>query len=181
MQTGSMNTSIWMISLACKLPSGAAIAQKSIFELEHRVIRADGTLGWTLSRAVPLLNDTGQICEWCGMASDVTERKLALERERESERQLHQVWKSQRVASQPEHGLGVHLPERQCPQDPGDEWRVLGRNYWEVYPENNHSDSIFFKNYHSAMNEGIRSDFEGYYPSPMKAGLKSSCAQPLRA
>ena len=38
-----------------------AIKTKSLFELEHRVKRVDGSLGWILSRAVPLLNDEGQI------------------------------------------------------------------------------------------------------------------------
>ncbi|WP_306299017.1 ATP-binding protein [Nostoc sp. T09] len=53
----------------------AAIEAKGLFELEHRVIRADGTIGWTYSRAVPLLNATGEIVEWFGEASDITDRK----------------------------------------------------------------------------------------------------------
>ena len=52
-----------------------AIQSKSTFELEHRVIRADGTLGWTQSRAIPILDDRGEIIEWFGAASDVTQRK----------------------------------------------------------------------------------------------------------
>ncbi len=52
-----------------------AIRTKSIFELEHRVRRADGSLGWTFSRAVPLLDANGEIVEWFGAASDITERK----------------------------------------------------------------------------------------------------------
>lgn len=52
-----------------------AIRTKSVFELEHRVLRVDGTLGWTLSRAIPLLDANGNIFEWFGAASDVTERK----------------------------------------------------------------------------------------------------------
>jgi signal transduction histidine kinase len=52
-----------------------AIATKSMFSLEHRVLRADGSLGWTQSRAVPLLDFNGAIVEWIGTASDVTERK----------------------------------------------------------------------------------------------------------
>jgi len=51
-----------------------AIDSKSVFELEHRVLRVDGTLGWTLSRAVPLFNAAGEIVEWFGAASDVTHR-----------------------------------------------------------------------------------------------------------
>jgi PAS domain S-box-containing protein len=52
-----------------------AIATKQTFELEHQVNRADGTLGWTYSRAVPILDDAGNIIEWFGTASDVTQRK----------------------------------------------------------------------------------------------------------
>jgi signal transduction histidine kinase/CheY-like chemotaxis protein len=51
-----------------------AISNKNMFELEHRVRRVDGTLGWTLSRAVPLLDTNGEIVEWFGAATDITER-----------------------------------------------------------------------------------------------------------
>lgn len=52
-----------------------AIREKTIFQLEHKVVRADGSAGWTFSRAVPILNEKGEITEWFGMASDITERK----------------------------------------------------------------------------------------------------------
>ncbi|MET3828267.1 PAS domain S-box-containing protein [Sphingomonas sp. PvP055] len=52
-----------------------AIEGKSLFNLEHRVRRADGGTGWTLSRAMPLFDADGGITEWFGAASDVTERK----------------------------------------------------------------------------------------------------------
>ena len=56
-----------------------AVRTKSIFQLEHRVRRTDGTMGWTNSRAVPLVNVNGEILEWFGAASDVTVRKEAEE------------------------------------------------------------------------------------------------------
>src|SRR3984885_3682056 len=56
-----------------------AVRTKSTFELEHRVRQTDGTLGWTNSRAVPLLNANGEILEWFGAATDVTARKEAEE------------------------------------------------------------------------------------------------------
>ena len=56
-----------------------AIDTKSTFELEHRVIRTDGSLGWTHSRAIPILDNTGAVVEWFGAASDVTRRKQAEE------------------------------------------------------------------------------------------------------
>jgi PAS domain S-box-containing protein len=56
-----------------------AIRNKSVLELEHRVLRLDGSVGWTFSRAVPLLDEKGEIVEWFGAASDITERKPAEE------------------------------------------------------------------------------------------------------
>lgn len=53
-----------------------AIETKSVFQLEHQVIKADGTLGWTLSRAVPIRDRQGEIVEWFGAASDISVRKL---------------------------------------------------------------------------------------------------------
>ena len=61
-----------------------AIQEKTIFQLEHRVLRGDGATGWTLSRAIPLLDEQGEIVEWFGTASDVTERKIAEENLAES-------------------------------------------------------------------------------------------------
>ncbi|MDE3078401.1 MAG: PAS domain-containing protein [Paracoccaceae bacterium] len=54
-----------------------AIDSKSLFQLEHRVKQPDGSLGWTLSRAVPILDAQGEIVEWFGAASDITARKHA--------------------------------------------------------------------------------------------------------
>jgi PAS domain S-box-containing protein len=63
-----------------------AIRSKGIFELEHRVLRVDGSFGWTASRAVPLLGPDGEIVEWFGTAADVTERKKSEEALRRSEK-----------------------------------------------------------------------------------------------
>ncbi|RUR11643.1 ATP-binding protein [Legionella sp. km772] len=54
-----------------------SIESKDVFELEHRVFRVDGSLGWTHSRAIPILNKDKEIVEWFGVASDVTLRKNA--------------------------------------------------------------------------------------------------------
>jgi GAF domain-containing protein len=54
-----------------------AIRTRSVFELEHRVRRVDASVGWTFSRAVPILGPGGEIVEWFGAASDITARKEA--------------------------------------------------------------------------------------------------------
>lgn len=64
-----------------------SIAEKKTFELEHRVFKADGSIGWVFSRAVPILDENGDIREWFGAASDITERKRAEQKLEKSKRQ----------------------------------------------------------------------------------------------
>ena len=71
-----------------------AVQTRSVFELEHRVRRVDGSIGWTFSRAVPLLSPEGEIVEWFGAASDITERKRAEERLRVSEEKYRTLFDS---------------------------------------------------------------------------------------
>lgn len=61
-----------------------AIRTKGVFSLEHRVLQADGSIGWACSRAVPLTDANGEIIEWIGAASDITKRKEAEEALRRS-------------------------------------------------------------------------------------------------
>ncbi|HTX06399.1 MAG TPA: PAS domain-containing protein, partial [Steroidobacteraceae bacterium] len=68
-----------------------AVRTKSVFQLEHRVRRVDGSWGWTFSRAVPLLDGKGNVLEWFGAAIDITARKQADEELRLRERALAQA------------------------------------------------------------------------------------------
>jgi PAS domain S-box-containing protein len=52
-----------------------SIKTRSPFQLEHRVLRLDGSVGWTFSRAIPLRNPEGNIIEWFGAATDITDRR----------------------------------------------------------------------------------------------------------
>ena len=54
-----------------------SIQQGSVFEMEHKVHRLDGTVGWTFSRAIPVRDEHGRVVEWFGAASDITARKQA--------------------------------------------------------------------------------------------------------
>jgi PAS domain S-box-containing protein len=67
-----------------------AIRSRSRFELEHRVLRPDGTLAWTFSRAIPLLDDAQEIIEWVGTATDVTAQKAA-EQRASAQRRLYEA------------------------------------------------------------------------------------------
>jgi two-component sensor histidine kinase len=59
-----------------------AIAARDTYELEHRVRQADGSEGWTFSRAIPIINESGAITEWFGMATDVTNAKRLRDQQR---------------------------------------------------------------------------------------------------
>ena len=69
-----------------------AIDTKTTFSLEHRVFTADGWVGWVSTRAVPMLDEHGQVTEWYGAASDITPRKqieaAALDRARSLQTQV---------------------------------------------------------------------------------------------
>ena len=63
-----------------------AVRNSTVFRLEHRVIRADGSCGWTYSKAVPMRDGRGNIYEWIGAASDITDRRLAEEKLKDASR-----------------------------------------------------------------------------------------------
>lgn len=75
----------------CRAAIQEAVLNKHIFELEHRVRQVDGTLGWTLSRAVPILGADGDVIEWFGAASDITPRKTAEEAMAEAKKSADQA------------------------------------------------------------------------------------------
>ncbi|WP_449437138.1 ATP-binding protein [Pedobacter steynii] len=67
-----------------------AISNKSTFELEHEVLLADGGTGWTRSRAIPVLDEQGQIIEWFGTAKDITAIRAAEHKIRDMDARRHQ-------------------------------------------------------------------------------------------
>ncbi len=58
-----------------KVAIAKCLKTKSVFELEHRVMRMDGTLGWSHSRAMPIIGKDGKIIEWFGSFSNISEQK----------------------------------------------------------------------------------------------------------
>jgi two-component system CheB/CheR fusion protein len=64
-----------------------AVRKTEVYELEHRVRRVDGTVGWAWSRAVPVLGPDGRVAEWFGAATDITGRKATEAALRDSRQQ----------------------------------------------------------------------------------------------
>jgi PAS domain S-box-containing protein len=65
-----------------------AIAEKSDYEVEHRILLPDGTVKHTQTVGHPVLNASGDVVQFVGTMMDVTERKRA-EEERERLRHAH--------------------------------------------------------------------------------------------
>ncbi|MBC7757122.1 MAG: PAS domain-containing protein [Bdellovibrio sp.] len=84
-----------------------AIKTKSFYELEHQFYRLDNTLGWVYSRAVPLLDEKGEVEEWFGTATDITERKLEQESLRHSEERFRILFELGPVAMYTVDAVGI--------------------------------------------------------------------------
>jgi PAS domain S-box-containing protein len=93
-----------------------AIATKSTFELEHRVIGPAGSKTWTRSRAIPLFDEAGEITEWVGLARDITGSKRAEEALGESEQRFRSVFEQSTggIAQVELDGRFVLVNDRYC-------------------------------------------------------------------
>ncbi len=68
-----------------------AVATRTTFHVEHRVLVGDGTYHDFSVRGVPVLDEEGRIREWVGVHTDITARKQA---ERDRERLIEALAKS---------------------------------------------------------------------------------------
>ena len=144
-----------------------AIRAKGIFEMQHRVLRADGSIGWTASRAVPVLDEAGDIREWFGMASDVTERELAKERESDLNLQLRHVLEAtaDSVFNLDRNWNFTYLNEN-AKNMLSSYGELLGQNYWEAFPDAKNRDLPIIEQFHRSMDDGVAGEFETFYPNP---------------
>ncbi|HET7434242.1 MAG TPA: CheR family methyltransferase [Thermoanaerobaculia bacterium] len=58
----------------------AAIAERKALKVDLRVRRIGGSIGWASWRAVPIVGADGEIADWFGAVTDITERREAVER-----------------------------------------------------------------------------------------------------
>jgi PAS domain S-box-containing protein len=65
-----------------------AVRERKTFIFEHRIRRADGEWRLFSIRAVPVLDDNGEVTEWVGVHTDITEERLAENALREESRIL---------------------------------------------------------------------------------------------
>jgi PAS domain S-box-containing protein len=68
-----------------------AIDEKSDYEVEFRILLPDGTVKSIYTVGHPVMNARAEVTEFVGSSADITERKRAEEKIRQSERELRQV------------------------------------------------------------------------------------------
>jgi formate hydrogenlyase transcriptional activator len=68
-----------------------AIRERSDYELEYRIILPGGTVKYIDVVGHPVLNASGDLVQFVGSSTDITERKQAEEKVRQSERELRQI------------------------------------------------------------------------------------------
>lgn len=85
------------------------------FEVEYRVLRADGSIRWVRDRGFPIRNQAGQIYRIGGVTEDITDRKEADDRLKASTEQLRALsarlqsareWEATRIARQIHDDMG---------------------------------------------------------------------------
>ncbi|NHZ79719.1 PAS domain S-box protein [Massilia sp. CCM 8695] len=96
----------------------AALAASSMYQIEHRLRRADGHYRYMSARAVPIFDAAGAITEWIGIHIDIDQRKRVEERLR----LLDAMSQATRNADDPKtimevttRLLGQHLDVTRCP------------------------------------------------------------------
>ncbi|HSF45674.1 MAG TPA: PAS domain S-box protein [Chitinophagaceae bacterium] len=69
-----------------------ALAEESVYEMEHRIMIHSGEYRWYLSRAFPQKDEEGRVTRWYGTATDVHEQKKAQELLRLSEAEFRAIF-----------------------------------------------------------------------------------------
>jgi PAS domain S-box-containing protein/excisionase family DNA binding protein len=68
-----------------------SIKTEKVYEIEHRILRGDGTYRWLLSRGIPIKNEKGKIVKWYGTATDIHEQKSVEEQLRKTQEEKNET------------------------------------------------------------------------------------------
>lgn len=67
-----------------------AVANNSVYRVEHRLRRHDGEYRYMRAHGVPVMDDQGNVVEWIGTHTDITERKRAVDELRANQKRMRQ-------------------------------------------------------------------------------------------
>ncbi len=90
----------------------AAVAARSIFVFEHRVRRHDGAWRNCLIRALPIKDAAGDIIEWVGVHTDITEQRAAEQTLRDQAEHLQRQVRHRERAEEQLRQLNENLEAR---------------------------------------------------------------------
>lgn len=144
-------------------------------EIEEEVPMPDGTRRVWLSKKRPYVDREGRIIGLLGISRDITERKLQEEKAAAAHTAL------QRVLDSITDGLAVL----------DNDWRyvyfsetgakmlglvsadLIGKKLWDLFPA---AEKLQFgKQYRQAMETGVSTHFEEFYPEPLNVWLECHC------
>jgi len=114
----------------------AAMVSGSIYELEHRILRPDGSVRWVHDRAHPHFDRNGKLVRYVGATLDITDRKQAEETLRESEERFrttmdHMMEGCQIIGNDWKYIYINDAAERHNRRPKGE---LLGRRYMDMWP-----------------------------------------------
>jgi PAS domain S-box-containing protein len=120
-----------------------AVASRGGYEIEYRLLRADGEHRWMLARGLPMRDEAGEVYRWVGTCTDIQEQKATAEQHELLTRELSHRIKNifavigglitLSIRRHPElDGLGSDLHQRVL---------ALGRAHDFVRPHSHHSHS----------------------------------------
>jgi PAS domain S-box-containing protein len=116
-----------------------AVNSAQALEHEVRLRRTDGEYHWFFVRALPLLDEAGNVLKWCGTSIDIEDRKRAEQQLRESEFYLAQSQRLSKTGSWAANSAGVrHWSEenfRVWGFDPKDGLPSHEERFQRVHPE----------------------------------------------
>jgi PAS domain S-box-containing protein len=86
-----------------------AMQNQEFYELEHRIVRPDGSVRWVYDQANPYFDEQGNLLRYVGATLDITERKQAEEKFREIYALLNFAGEKAKLG-----GWIVNLDENRC-------------------------------------------------------------------
>ena len=125
-----------------------AMASKQHYETEYRIRRHDGEYRLFATRGVPLLDAGGQLVEWMGASSDITERRLSEQNLIESERRFRSLFE--------------HLPIAYQSLDIEGRWLDANQKLADLFGYS-HPEEVLGKSFVDHWDESIRDQFDGNY------------------
>jgi PAS domain S-box-containing protein/putative nucleotidyltransferase with HDIG domain len=113
------------------------------YDEEYRIVRPDGSVRWIWDRAVPVRDEGGMVIRVAGVAEDITERKHAADRLRESERRFSEMLQNvELVATMLDKDGGITYCNNYLLRLSG--WRyeeVFGRKWFDLFlPPETHEE-----------------------------------------